>query len=85
MKDNLRLSLATCALFALGSLMVSTDAAAQVPEEWSFSGILHENGSSFDGVVEAIVEVWDAEYDGTLLWSESHAIATVVGGYFNLR
>jgi hypothetical protein len=74
--------LGICVLVLLAIFPVS---ALAVPELINYQGYLTDaEGNPLNGDVAITFRIWDADVNGTELWSEAHAAVTVTEGVFNV-
>src|SRR5687768_17421999 len=67
----------------LGSLLVSALAAADVPRLLSHEGrVLRSDGTPERGAVQMTFRIYDVEFAGSPIWTESIAVPLSAGGYY---
>jgi hypothetical protein len=66
-------------LTLLATMLSAGTAIADVPETVAFTGTLYGEAGPVDGMVSATFRLFDAEDNGTEVWSETHEL-DVVGG-----
>jgi hypothetical protein len=72
------------ALFLMAFSMCGNPVHAAVPSTMSYQGLLSDGGGVpvADGTYALTFNLYDAETDGTLLWTETQSIVQVTGGLF---
>ena len=72
-------------LLVLAVMFTCTSSWAAVPEALNYSGFLSTDTGPAVGPVNVLFELYTAEIDGSMVWSEQHNTVALDEGYFDLR